>query len=417
MIRTGLLNTTAEGIRTMRKLAVALLAMFRRASLLLLKLRGKTPADVAEQRVVSGRAWDEFCDTLKAAGAALNFPGAPRDPFNQAEGYRYLSRLLRGGLMAFVEYADPRAPVLHRVAHETVKLGADNPDNYYQTAAIRGDFDYRISGRRNTVKYLSFGTQAGHYGQGGGMPPTGYIEAADIETDDGGHFELIVSSTPNDGNWLPMQSDSGTLIVRQTFLDRENEAPADLFIERINCTEEEKRPAPLTPGQIDAGLKSASTLVAGASLLFAKWARDFKQHSNTLPMFDPDVSLAAGGDPNIVYYHSHWALAEDQALVIEAMPPECEHWNFQLNNYWMESLDYRYHTIHTNKHLAQYEPDGSIRLVVAHRDPGLPNWLDTAGHSSGTMCFRWIRAKDHPQPAARVVNRDELEALRNKSIG
>ena len=417
MIRIGLLNTTAEGIRTMRKLAVALLAMFRRASLLLLKLRGKTPADVAEQRVVSGRAWDEFCDTLKAAGAALNFPGAPRDPFNQAEGYRYLSRLLRGGLMAFVEYADPRAPVLHRVAHETVKLGADNPDNHYQTAAIRGDFDYRISGRRNTVKYLSFGTQAGHYGQGGGMPPTGYIEAAEIETDDDGHFELIVSSTPNDGNWLPMKSDSGTLIVRQTFLDRENEAPADLFIERINCTEEERRPAPLTPEQIDAGLKSASTLVAGASLLFAKWARDFKQHSNALPMFDPDVSLAAGGDPNIVYYHSHWALAEDQALVIEAMPPECEHWNFQLNNYWMESLDYRYHTIHTNKHLAQHEPDGSIRLVVAHRDPGLPNWLDTAGHSSGTMCFRWIRANDHPQPAARIVNRDELEALRNQSIG
>ena len=111
----------------------------------------------------------------------------------------------------------PGRPVLHRVAHETVKLGADNPDNYYQTAAIRGDFDYRIAGRRNTVKYLSFGTQAGHYGQGGGMPPTGYIEAAEIETDDDGHFELIVSSTPNDGNWLPMQSDSGTLIVRQTF--------------------------------------------------------------------------------------------------------------------------------------------------------------------------------------------------------
>ena len=160
----------------MRKLAVRLLAFFRRVSLLLLKLRGKTPAEAAAERVVSGKAWDEYCDTLKAAGAALSFPGAPQDPFNQAEGYRYLSRLARGGLMAFVEYADPRAPVLHRVAHETVKLGSDNPDNYYQTAAIRGDFDYRITGRRNTVRYLGFGTQAGHYGQGGGMPPTGYIE-------------------------------------------------------------------------------------------------------------------------------------------------------------------------------------------------------------------------------------------------
>ena len=394
----------------MRRFVVGLLALFRRASLLVLKLRGKTPADVAGQRVVSGRAWDEFCDTLKAAGAALNFPGAPRDPFNQAEGYRYLSRLARGGLMAFVEYADPRAPVLHRVAHETVKLGADNPDNYYQTAAIRGDFDYRISARRNSVKYLSFGTQAGHYGQGGGMPPTGHIEVGEIEVDANGCFELILSSKPHEKNWLAMTPASGTLIVRQTFLDRENELPADLSIERINCADDDKRPTPLTPAQIDDGLKSASTLVAGAAMLFAKWARDFKKHSNTLPMFDPEVSLAAGGDPNIVYYHSHWALADNQALLIEVMPPQCEHWNFQLNNYWMESLDYRYHTIHTNMHLAHYEQDGCIRLVVAHEDPGLPNWLDTAGHSSGTMCFRWIRANEHPQPATRVVELSDLGA-------
>ena len=392
----------------MRKLAIRMLAIFRRVSLLVQKLRGRTPADVAEQRVVSGRSWDEFCDTLKAAGAALNFPGAPRDPFNQAEGYRYLSRLARGGLMAFVEYADPRAPVLHRVAHETVKLGSDNPDNYYQTAAIRGDYEYRITGRRNTVKYLGFGTQAGHYGQGGGMPPTGYVEAAELDIGEHGRFELIVSSRRHEGNWLPMTAESGTLIVRQTFLDRTAEEPAELHIERINCPEDENRPAPLTPEQIDEGLKSASTLVAGAAMLFANWARGFQKHTNTLPMFDPDTSLAAGGDPNIVYYHSHWALAEDEALVIEVTPPECEHWNFQVNNYWMESLDYRYHTIHTNKHLAHQEEDGSVRIVVAREDPGMPNWLETAGHTSGTMCFRWIRAREHPQPRTRLVKLAQL---------
>ena len=89
-------------------------------------------------------------------------------------------------------------------------------------------------------------------------------------------------------------------------------------------------------------------------------------------MFDPRVSLAAGGDPNITYYHSHWEIARDEALVIEVMPPECEHWNFQLNNYWMESLDYRYHQIHTNKHLAHLEDDESVRLIVAHENPGRP---------------------------------------------
>ena len=396
----------------MPRFVIRVLALIRRVSQGLRRLRGKTEDEVAAERLVNGRTWDEFCDTLKAAGASLNFPGAPRDPFNQAEGYRYLSRLARAGLMAFVEHADPKAPVLHRVAHETVKLGADNPDNYYQTAAISGEYEYRITGRRNTVTYLGFGTQSGHYGEGGGLPPTGYVEASELEIDADGSFELVLSSEPRAGNWLPMRPETGTLIVRQTFLDRETEIPAELGIERINCPEEDARPAPLTPAQVDEGLRSAGRLVAGASVLFAKWARDFKRHSNTLPRFDQEVSNAAGGDPNIAYYHSHWALGEDQALIVEATPPECEYWNFQLNNYWMESLDYRYHRIHTNKHLAHYEDDGSVRLVVAHRDPGLPNWIETAGHTSGTMCFRWVRAADHPQPETRVVKWAELGPLR-----
>ena len=152
-------------------------------------------------------------------------------------------------------------------------------------------------------------------------------------------------------------------------------------------------------------------------MLFAKWARDFSVHSNQLPQFDPEVSNAAGGDPNIVYYHSHWALAPDEALVIEVQPPECEHWNFQLNNYWMESLDYQHFTIHTNKHLATYLADKSIRIIVTHQDPGLPNWINTCGHESGTMCFRWIRAKNHPQPSTRVVNVSTLqEQPKNKRV-
>ncbi len=393
----------------MRRLAIGLLALFRRISLLIWRLRGKTPDDVAARRVASGESWNEFCDSLKAAGAALRFPGAPQDPFNQAEGYRYLSRLARAGLNAFVEHADAKAPVLHRVVDETTKLGADNPDNFYLTAALNGNYDYKITGRRNSIAYLSFGTQSGNYGEGGGLPPTGHIEADQIEMDDNGCFELVLSCNPQSGNWLPMKPETGTLVVRQTFLDREAETPAELNIERINCSEEEGRRSSLTPAELDEGLKKAGALLLGAPLLFAKWARDFKKHSNELPMFDPQVSLAAGGDPNITYYHSHWAIAQDEALLIEVVPPECEYWNFQLNNYWMESLDYRYHRIHTNKHLAQYEDDGSVRLIVAHENPGLPNWLETAGHTSGTMCFRWVRAREPSQPRTRLI---QLSSLR-----
>ena len=392
----------------MRKLGIGLLGLFRQLSLLFRRLRGRNENDVAARRIVSGEAWNEFCDSLKAAGAALQFPGAPQDPFNQAEGYRYLSRIARAGLMAFVEHADANAPVLHRVVDEVTKLGADNPDNFYQTAALNGNYEYRIYGKRNTIAYLSFGTQSGNYGQGRGLPPTGYLESDEIETEADGKFELVLSSKPQAENWLPMTPETGTLVVRQTFLDRETETPAELRIERINCTEHERLPAPLTPKRLDEGLKKAGALVAGAPLLFAKWARDFQRHSNVLPMFDPEVSRAAGGDPNITYYHSHWAIADGEALLIEVTPPECEFWNFQLNNYWMESLDYRHHRIHTNKHLAHYEDDNSIQLIVAHADPGRPNWLETAGHTSGTMCFRWVRAREHPQPRTRLVKLSSL---------
>jgi hypothetical protein len=392
----------------MRKFLMGILDVVRRGQQLWMRVRGQTPEGIAEQRIVSGKAWEEYCDTLKAAGASLKFPGTPQDPFNQAEGYRYLSRLVRAGLEGFLEDSDPTVPVLKRVVHETVKMGADNPDNFYQNAGISGAYEYRIRGNRGTVAYLAFATQAGHYGQGGGLPPTGALEASQLEMDADGNFEIAVSCEKRPGNWLPMKPETGLLIVRQTFLDRTTEKLASLAIERVDGPAD---PAPVTPAMVDDGLRNASTLVVGASLLFAKWARDFQKHSNQLPQFDPATSNAAGGDPNIAYYHSHWKLAEGEALVIDVVPPRCEYWNFQLNNYWLESLEYRYFRIHTNKHLAHANDDGSVRIVVAHTDPGHPNWVQTLGHDQGTMCFRWVRADAHPVPSTRVVRVSEAATL------
>jgi hypothetical protein len=95
--------------------------------------------------------------------------------------------------------------------------------------------------------------------------------------------------------------------------------------------------------------------------------------------------------------------------VIETPVPECEVWNLQLDNYWMESLDYRYLRAHVNSHSAKYEPDGSLKVVIAARDPGTANFLDTAGHRSGTTLLRWTCAKSHPVPRCTVTNLAALE--------
>ncbi len=379
--------------------------MYRSFSRLLLRLRGITEGDVAANRILTGKSWSEFCNTLKAAGSAVIGMDSPKDPLNQAEGYRYLSRLLRGGLEAFVEYSDPRAPMLRRMVHETVKMGADNPDNQYLNAAISGQFEYRLKGRRGTVHFLGFSTQKGGYEQGGTMLPTGFLDSTELEIEPDGSFEIAVSCDKQPGNWLPMEPEANLIIVRQTFQDRKQETPCEVRIERVGG---DGLPSPVTAEGIDRGLQNAGKLVAGASLLFANWARGFKKQTNRLPQMDPEFSTRAGGDPKIAYYHGYWSIQAEEALVIEVTPPECEFWNFQLNNHWMESLDYRYYKIHLNKKTATYREDGSVRIVVAHQDPGVENWIDTVGHSCGTMCLRWIKATDHPQPLTRIVPLREL---------
>jgi hypothetical protein len=168
-------------------------------------------------------------------------------------------------------------------------------------------------------------------------------------------------------------------------------------------------PKPLNPDALAQGLASAAGFVEGTARLFADWAQSYQAHPNQLPPADQALCQAVGGDPNIFYYHGYFDLADDEALVIEvARIPECQTWNLQVNNYWMESLDYRYQRIHVNKHNAVANADGSVRIVLAHTDPGVPNWLTTAGHHKGTLCFRWVGATEHVHPQVRVVKAGDL---------
>lgn len=182
---------------------------------------------------MSGEAWAEFCDTLKAAGAALLAADAPLDPLSQAEGVRYLSRLTRVGLEAFVECADPLAPKLIALANgfrdARVCIGADSPDNLYENATLSNEHVYRLVGSRGTVHYLGLGSNAGSYGKPGGLATVDYKEAAELSPAGrpDAQLDVLVCTKQNrpaghSGDWLEMASEiePHQLIVRQTFLNR-----------------------------------------------------------------------------------------------------------------------------------------------------------------------------------------------------
>ncbi|MFO0552978.1 MAG: hypothetical protein U0271_31615 [Polyangiaceae bacterium] len=374
------------------------------------------------ERLIRGDTWNDFCDRLRDAGNAIL--RGPDDPLVRAEGFRYVSRLVRAGLEVFVEHADPLAPELRRVVHETVKMGADNPDNHYLYATVSGEHRYRITGVRGGVHYLAFGAHSGHYGQGRGMPPVGHLDAKDIPVGADGTFTIELATPEarvgDASAFLPLAPGITSIIVRQTRLLPTEELAA-LRIERLGG--ENLRPAPVDPATLDDALGQTGMLVAGATLLFASWTEGFRAHENRLPRFDQALSNAMGGVPDIAYYHSFYNLRADEALVVEFTPPPCSSWNFQLNDYWMESLDYRHFTIHTNSGRAVPRADGSYQIVVAHRIPTSPflqgepiNWLETAGHAMGTMCFRWVRPEgEPPEPRTRVVTLDELARERESA--
>ncbi len=365
----------------------------------------------AEERIIDGTVWREFCRALEKAGDTILRESTPPDPFNRAEGTRYLTRLLRASLESKIESSDPCYPRFFQLSNETIKIGNDNPDNIYHNCNISGRYDYRITGTCGTVPYISFGTKGGSYDKNGEMWPTGQFDSRQMEVNPDGTFEIIVSREKKPGNWLPMTDETESLIVRQTFNIRSQEIPAKYEIECLNSDRGERGDA-LDPLELEPALARSVRFVTQTSNLFTNWMEIYEEHLNQLPSDDQQRCQRAGGDANIHYLQSHWKLAPDEALLIEANRiPEKGTWNLQLSNFWMESLDYRHNRIHVNRHTAHYEADGGLRIVIAHDDPGpaVPNWLDTCKHDCGGMLFRWIEAEgDHPPVRTRVVPLSEL---------
>lgn len=358
--------------------------------------------DNNKQRAIS--IWQNFCQELENTGVDVLNNALSDSELDQAEGLRYITRLLRNGLEFKLEGAQPEWPQLFSYAHETIKMGADNPDIRYLNCFLSPKYDYKITGTRGSVNQLNLSTHAGGYGDDNTLRLTGSLASENLVTNADGSIEIILSKTEQAQNWLPMQAASNMLIIRQIFLDRKKEQAANLTIERISNHSNEAAHQ-LTLSEVESGLNNACATLKGTANLFTEWGRTWLPHSNELPFADQQYCQDLGGDPNIIYYHSHWALADDEALIIHLPKiPECENWNLQINNVWMESLDYRFHQIHFNKHTAQENNNSAVTMVLTHQNPktqnpNILNWLNTTGHNEGLMTFRWVGCKEviHPQ--------------------
>jgi hypothetical protein len=388
----------------------------------------------AERRLLSGRAWDDFCETLRLAGHSLERFGDEPTALDRAEWYRFLTRILRNGLERFVENCEPERPRL-RDAPWRQSINVQCPDQDHLLAEfVDGSREYRIRGRRGGVPYFVIAAwsaaQPADLGARDWAPrgvaglaefdpatlqTSAFLPSERIRFEPDGSFEAIVSQREHAGNWLALRPDSVGILIRVVHHDRAREEAPAFEIERLDGP----APRPVLPAEMSAGLaKAGQVVLAYSELVRAWWQENLAQRPNQL-RFSRATYLSNGGVPDRHFAFGAWRKSATQALVVEFRPPDCEYWIFQLCNRWQENLDnYEDGQGYVTKAGARPLPDGRVRITVAERDPGIGgNWIDSFGHVAGVMGLRLIKTSETPPVAIHLVELRDLERVGAACLG
>jgi len=303
---------------------------------------------------------------------------------------------------------------------------SDNPDARYYFTPLLGDGVYRVRGKRGSEVYLNFTV---HRGDRDGDWPQGVVAdlaMTDMEFAPDGSYELVLSPEKVAGNWLPLAPDAGSLIVRfyyqneKTAADDASTAPV-LSIEReraANAASVGPTPA-ASDAEIAARLARVGNWVRskyGFQVLPVRDGRPlpswFSSVPNTLGVPADWTASSAGGGwgaVDVAYAAGPYELGPDEALVMEGRLPRGVFSNVVLWNEMGHTEDYRDRRVSLNAAQMQLDAERRFRIVVAHRDPGAANWLDTAGRERGTIYWRHMLPAEPPEGVAcRVVPFDEV---------
>ena len=177
------------------------------------------------------KAWTTLTAQLADAAKQVDALTDGRDPSERAEGYRFLTRILVA-MTEFQVEQDANAPSLVQVMSPIRKFFVDNPDTLYHRATLNPTLRYRIHGRRGEELYLAFCL----YGLRGRINCIlSNICDAEMEFDDDGRFELILSTERPNGarNWVQLDNIARTLVTRQYFTDLRQQ-PAELKIDLLD---------------------------------------------------------------------------------------------------------------------------------------------------------------------------------------
>ena len=382
-------------------------------------------------------AWDALIADLQRARDAIEDPKLFAPPASErglAEGYRYLMTLLYCGIeRGFFE--DPRFPYVRRAIQAISKATIDNADAIYFSMPIDGNQTYLLHGRARDTRhwrgaaraetgplapqYLIFECSRGFTGDTGSLAElrsgekalAGVLDVSTLQVAPDDTFEILLAPERPagfTGNFLPTKTKRRErefvcdyVSGRQLFYDWSREEPVDLVITRVGA--EREHPPAYTPARAAEQLRRAGALARGQmhfwnefyDVLLETHADRNGDGARFMPrnaFNDPNAASGAtgGGMNSNIYAGGVYELARDEALVIEnEILVEPMYIGMHLSNFWGESFDYTNRITSLNGFQSERSSDGVLRYVIAHEDPGVPNWLDTTGQREGFMSPRW----------------------------
>jgi len=361
-------------------------------------------------------AWKVWIDSQEAAIQTVRTAeGVPRTAVDEAEGYRWITRLASLAQEWFIEKSDPLHPQLFQSQTEYRKLLVDNPDVRYGFCALDETRTYRLVGTRGEAAYigLTFGTPVGQGPVGGRTGTTVQAHVDQFALGPNGEVDILI--VPEGGrratdpkNCVEMAPGTGQLAVRETFFDRRVDKPADLRVELVDSEPPPVLGAEELAGKLEFAGVFLQFVAATAVNMWHDTADNVNRFGGTAGaqhVAAQDDEIRSHSNAEMTYHGGRWVLGEGEALVVTVHDPPTEflYWGLTTSTAWMESLDYRYTTTNLNNKTAQRSADGDWRLVISPTDPGVPNWLDTQGRREGYMIVRWVLADGPPHPTCELV--------------
>jgi hypothetical protein len=335
-------------------------------------------------------AFAAFLEVAAAAPAALRASRPGLAEIDDADAEVYLAALIDGATQ-FVA-ADPARPAFVPWVTPTRRWMDNGRDSVYWMAPVDGSHRYRVSGRRGDECYLSFTVYAGD---------PGHPETVALNRN---HLDLGAGPGATFSFDIDPPADACYVISRQYFTGPLSDRAGEFTIEVLSG------PAPDVGPSALAARWGAATGFLRAMTSPPVAGRRPPAYVSTTPnvMGDPAAwSEAEGGGrgtPDQTYALGPYALGPDEALVMDVAFPPCAYASAAVWNRFSQTVDRRFHRSTINHTEAAAGRDGSTRLVVAHDDPGVPNWLDTGGRPRGTVFWRFLLAERPPSPiTCRVV--------------